>query len=212
MDRTLGASPSVPRGASIVLLGDFHRAVVLATSFFSAGSESIAEIRELRAASDLVSLLAYPQLALQLQQLNLATTYIVPPGPGPVILDNLFLDAPCSWQQLQVVRSMDCISAACLPLHSLTQPLNVKQLCTGVDDVSGTDTAAAILTLTRACQVPVTVGVLSVDVDVRSEGDRETGTPLDDPVLLQQQRSHMRHWVAQLHALQHRGKDTLPCQ
>ncbi|KAJ9533508.1 hypothetical protein QJQ45_026544 [Haematococcus lacustris] len=156
--------------------------------------------------------LQLPGATVQDQHLDtlLAATQITSVQFGIVHgLDASRADAPCSWQQLQVVRSMDCISAACLPLHSLIQPMNVKRLCIGVDDISGTDIATAVHSLTQACQVPVTVGVLSVNVDVRSEGDREVGILLDDPVLVQQQRSHLWHWVAQLHALQHRGKDSL---
>ncbi|GFH11015.1 hypothetical protein HaLaN_06438 [Haematococcus lacustris] len=32
-------------------------------------------------------------------------------------------DAACSWQRLELTKYMDCASACCLPLHSLTQPL-----------------------------------------------------------------------------------------
>ncbi|KAJ9533511.1 hypothetical protein QJQ45_026593 [Haematococcus lacustris] len=175
-------------------------------------SGSLEGLPELLQALPQLHTLQLPGATVQDQHLDtlLAATQITSVQFGIVHgLDVPRADAPCSWQQLQVTRTMDCISAACLPLHSLTQPLNVKCLCIGEDDVSGTDTAAAVHSLTQACQVPVTVGVLSVNVDVRPEGDRETGTPLDDPVLLQQQRSHLRHWVAQLYPLQHRGKDSL---
>ncbi|KAL6746442.1 hypothetical protein V8C86DRAFT_3120417 [Haematococcus lacustris] len=37
-------------------------------------------------------------------------------------------DAACSWQRLELTRTMDCISAGCLPLHSLTQPLVLGEL------------------------------------------------------------------------------------
>ncbi|KAJ9532476.1 hypothetical protein QJQ45_010504 [Haematococcus lacustris] len=175
-------------------------------------SGSLEGLPELLQALPQLHTLQLPGATVQDQHLDtlLAATQITSVQFGIVHgLDVPRADAPCSWQQLQVTRTMDCISAACLPLHSLTQPLNVKCLCIGEDDVSGANTAAAVLTLTQACQVPVTVGVLSVNVDFRSEGDRETGILLDDHVLLQQQRSHLRHWVAQLHALQHHGKGTL---
>ncbi|KAJ9533512.1 hypothetical protein QJQ45_026594 [Haematococcus lacustris] len=67
-------------------------------------------------------------------------------------------DAPCSWQRLELTGCVDCISAAHLPLHSLTQPLMLGALSLRIDEGDDCDlVAAAVHNLTQACSVPVRI-------------------------------------------------------
>ncbi|KAJ9532487.1 hypothetical protein QJQ45_010553 [Haematococcus lacustris] len=67
-------------------------------------------------------------------------------------------DAPCSWQRLKLTGSVDCSSAAHLPLHSLTQPLVLGALQCNANDLDLV--AAAVNNLTQACKLPVMIKVL----------------------------------------------------
>ncbi|KAL6759647.1 hypothetical protein V8C86DRAFT_1257106 [Haematococcus lacustris] len=67
-------------------------------------------------------------------------------------------DVPCSWQRLELTGYVDCATVAHLPLHSLTQPLVLGGLST--QDL----VAAAVHNLTQACNVPVRVKELWLDM------------------------------------------------
>ncbi|KAL6746872.1 hypothetical protein V8C86DRAFT_2929683 [Haematococcus lacustris] len=87
----------------------------------------------------------------------------------------------CSWQRLEVTGTLDYISAAYLPLHSLTQPLLVPKLrfsnwrgadqehdkCRDYEDRGDVSevVAAAVHNLTQACRVPVKIKVLHLGID-----------------------------------------------
>ncbi|KAJ9533533.1 hypothetical protein QJQ45_026578, partial [Haematococcus lacustris] len=67
-------------------------------------------------------------------------------------------DVPCSWQRLELTGCVDCISAAHLPLHTLTQPLMLGALSLRIDEGDDCDlVAAAVHNLTQACSVPVRI-------------------------------------------------------
>ncbi|KAL6756327.1 hypothetical protein V8C86DRAFT_2650427 [Haematococcus lacustris] len=66
----------------------------------------------------------------------------------------------CSWQQLEVTGGIDCPSAAYLPLHSLTHPLQLGILDMGT--AANGAVAALARNLTEACQVPVRIGVFKL--------------------------------------------------
>ncbi|KAJ9522000.1 hypothetical protein QJQ45_024890 [Haematococcus lacustris] len=71
-------------------------------------------------------------------------------------------DVPCSWQRLELTgrAPVALAAAAYLPLHSLTQPLVLARLITGIDNDPCTLVAAAVHNLTQACQVPVRINEL----------------------------------------------------
>ncbi|KAL6753681.1 hypothetical protein V8C86DRAFT_3168736 [Haematococcus lacustris] len=67
-------------------------------------------------------------------------------------------DVPCSWQRLELTDSVDCATAAHLPLHSLTQPLVLGALSIRIDEGDNCAlAAAAVQNLTQACKVPVKI-------------------------------------------------------
>ncbi|KAL6758417.1 hypothetical protein V8C86DRAFT_3025468 [Haematococcus lacustris] len=67
-------------------------------------------------------------------------------------------DAPCSWQRLELTGYVDCSFMAHLPLHTLTQPLVLRELRFLLQDFNLV--AAAVHNLTQACKVPVRIKVL----------------------------------------------------
>ncbi|KAL6757294.1 hypothetical protein V8C86DRAFT_2435560 [Haematococcus lacustris] len=79
-------------------------------------------------------------------------------------LDKPCAGLPCSWQRLEVTGIVDCTSAACLPLTSLTQPLVLGNLLVGHPSVSIPVVSAAVLNLTQACKVPVNIRVLELSM------------------------------------------------
>ncbi|KAJ9507106.1 hypothetical protein QJQ45_004752 [Haematococcus lacustris] len=79
-------------------------------------------------------------------------------------LDKPCAGLPCSWQRLEVTGIVDCTSAACLPLTSLTQPLVLGNLLVGHPSVSIPAVSAAVLNLTQACKVPVKIRVLQLSM------------------------------------------------
>ncbi|KAL6756316.1 hypothetical protein V8C86DRAFT_93172 [Haematococcus lacustris] len=85
-------------------------------------------------------------------------------------------DAPCSWQLLELTGRVTHTDLACLPLHSLTQPLLLQELCvrgiTEYDDKPDL-VAAAVHNLTQACKVPVRIKGLQLNMTACS-GLRET--------------------------------------
>ncbi|KAJ9521674.1 hypothetical protein QJQ45_015266 [Haematococcus lacustris] len=85
-------------------------------------------------------------------------------------------DAPCSWQRLELTGRVTHTDLACLPLHSLTQPLLLQELCvrgiTEYDDEPDL-VAAAVHNLTQACKVPVRIKGLQLNMTA-CRGLRET--------------------------------------
>ncbi|KAJ9514257.1 hypothetical protein QJQ45_012233 [Haematococcus lacustris] len=83
-------------------------------------------------------------------------------------------DAPCSWQRLELTASswsIPAITAAYLPLHSLTHPLLLNKLRISSQDSTALVTAA-VHNLTQTCKVPVKVKVLTLNMS-GSHGMRE---------------------------------------
>ncbi|KAL6750720.1 hypothetical protein V8C86DRAFT_3030732 [Haematococcus lacustris] len=73
-------------------------------------------------------------------------------------LTNSCADVPCSWQRLELTDSVDCATAAHLPLHSLTQPLVLGALSIRIDEGDNCAlAAAAVHNLTQACKVPLKI-------------------------------------------------------
>ncbi|KAJ9532506.1 hypothetical protein QJQ45_010581 [Haematococcus lacustris] len=115
--------------------------------------------------------------------------------------------APCSWQRLELMGSIDCTSAAYLPLHSLTQPLVLGELCCSVDLVTTPEAAAALHSLAGAWKQPPVVRCVQLDMFGRleEEADAEVEaapegadtTPLVR-IILQQQSSRWAQLVALL--------------
>ncbi|KAJ9521553.1 hypothetical protein QJQ45_008841 [Haematococcus lacustris] len=78
---------------------------------------------------------------------------------------------------------VNCTSAACLPLTSLTQPLVLGNLLVGHPCVSIPEVSAAVLNLTQACKVPVKICVLQLSMSDSSTSDssEEEEADLDVP-------------------------------
>ncbi|KAJ9521380.1 hypothetical protein QJQ45_001236 [Haematococcus lacustris] len=94
----------------------------------------------------------------------LAATQLTSVQLGSILqLTSSRVDAPCSWQQLEVVATLSCDVAAYLPLHSLTQPFTVGRLCVGIDDVSNSKVEDAIEHLAYCWTVPVIIKQLDVE-------------------------------------------------
>ncbi|KAJ9521317.1 hypothetical protein QJQ45_001187 [Haematococcus lacustris] len=90
------------------------------------------------------------------------------------------------WQRLEVAGIIDCTSAACLPLTSLTQPLVLGNLLAGHPSVSIREVSAAVRNLTQACKVPVRIRVLQLSMPDSSGSDSmsdssEKSTAFDVP-------------------------------
>ncbi|KAJ9532504.1 hypothetical protein QJQ45_010583 [Haematococcus lacustris] len=124
--------------------------------------------------------------------------------------------APCSWQRLELTGSIDCTSAAHLPLHSLTQPLVLGELCCSVDLVTTPEAAATLHSLAGAWkQLPVVrcvqldmFGRLEEEAKAQVEAAPEEAdiTPLVR-IILQQQSSRWEQLVALLCTLDLRCVD-----
>ncbi|KAJ9521326.1 hypothetical protein QJQ45_001296 [Haematococcus lacustris] len=116
---------------------------------------------------------------------------------------------PCSWQRLEVTGIVDCTSAACLPLTSLTQPLVLGNLLAGHPSVSITEVSAAVRNLTQACKVPVKIRVLQLSMPDSSGFDSmsdssEKSTDFDVPPsasAIWQQRATLQQLVVVLKEL-----------
>ncbi|KAL6751460.1 hypothetical protein V8C86DRAFT_3106728 [Haematococcus lacustris] len=100
-------------------------------------------------------------------------------------------DAPCSWKRLGLTGSVDCSSAAHLPLHSLTQPLVLGALQCNANDLDLV--AAAVNNLTQACKVPVMIKVLRLRMFVMP----------DTPAMAAQQLVELQQLMAVLQARKH---------
>ncbi|KAL6755489.1 hypothetical protein V8C86DRAFT_215672 [Haematococcus lacustris] len=107
---------------------------------------------------------------------------------------------PCSWQRLEV-GIVDCTSAACLPLTSLTQPLVLGNLLVGHPFVSSPKVSAAVLNLTLACNVPVKIRVLQL-IMVDSPGEPADPGPPPTAPAIGQQRAKLQQLVTVLQELQ----------
>ncbi|KAJ9532459.1 hypothetical protein QJQ45_010521 [Haematococcus lacustris] len=124
--------------------------------------------------------------------------------------------APCSWQRLELTGSIDCTSAAHLPLHSLTQPLVLGELCCSVDLVTTPEAAAALHSLAGAWKQPPVVRCVQLDMFGRLEEEAKAQveaapeeadtTPLVR-IILQQQSSRWEQLVALLCTLELRCVD-----
>ncbi|KAJ9530993.1 hypothetical protein QJQ45_001006 [Haematococcus lacustris] len=98
-------------------------------------------------------------------------------------------DVPCSWQQLELTGSIDCSSAAHLPLHILTQPLVLGRLAIHIGSDKLSLVAAAVHNLTQACSVPVRI--------------KELWLTMSDVDMAAKQQIEMQPLVAVLQALKH---------
>ncbi|KAJ9506732.1 hypothetical protein QJQ45_024872, partial [Haematococcus lacustris] len=111
-------------------------------------------------------------------------------------LDTSYAVAPCSWHRLELTWVSEWATIACLPLHSLSQPLVLGRLDISVRDILAPEVAAALHHLAKACKVPVQIK--EVRLRWRSPDDLEVITP----ALLQQQRVDLAQLVALLQPLQ----------
>ncbi|KAJ9505185.1 hypothetical protein QJQ45_024882 [Haematococcus lacustris] len=107
-------------------------------------------------------------------------------------------DAPCSWQRLELLGTIDWKAVAYLPLHSLSQPLVLNCLNIGVEDISNPEVAAALHNMACACKVPVKIK--SMRLYMLNAKERRCG--VITPALLQQQRVDLAQLVALLQPLQ----------
>ncbi|KAL6759665.1 hypothetical protein V8C86DRAFT_3133160 [Haematococcus lacustris] len=98
-------------------------------------------------------------------------------------------DVPFSWQQLELTGSIDCSSAAHLPLHILTQPLVLGRLAIHIGNDKRSLVAAAVHNLTQACSVPVRI--------------KELWLTMSDVDMAAKQQVEMQPLVAVLQALKH---------
>ncbi|KAJ9512481.1 hypothetical protein QJQ45_018774 [Haematococcus lacustris] len=111
-------------------------------------------------------------------------------------LTKSWADAPCSWQQLELTGSIDCKSLACLPLHSLTQPLVFGRLDIAVCE-DCPSLLAAVRNLTLSCKVPVRINSLLLD----TSGSNEAATT---DTAAAQQRMEVKRLVQLLQEVQYR--------
>ncbi|KAJ9521659.1 hypothetical protein QJQ45_009000 [Haematococcus lacustris] len=128
----------------------------------------------------------------------LATTQITRLQLGCVEkLDTSCADAPCSWQRLELLGTIDWRAVAKLPLHSLSQPLMLGTLDISVEDISKPEVAAALHNLACACKVPVKIKSMRFYM---LTGDEERSGVITS-TLLEQQREDLAVLVAMLQPL-----------
>ncbi|KAL6756057.1 hypothetical protein V8C86DRAFT_124643 [Haematococcus lacustris] len=113
-------------------------------------------------------------------------------------LDTSHADAPCSWQQLELLQCMDWRALADLPLHSLSQPLMLGTLDISVEDISKPELAAALHNMACACKVPVKIKRMQLGM-LTAEEER---SGVITPAILEQQRLALAVLVAMLQPLQ----------
>ncbi|KAJ9520384.1 hypothetical protein QJQ45_000125 [Haematococcus lacustris] len=115
-------------------------------------------------------------------------------------LDTSYADAPCSWQGLELTGKWegDWKAIACLPLHSLSQPLVLKCLHIGVEDILNPEVAAALHNMAYVCKLPVKIK--SMCLAMLTAEERRSG--VITPAFLQQQRVDLAQLVALLQLLQ----------
>ncbi|KAL6752907.1 hypothetical protein V8C86DRAFT_3140452 [Haematococcus lacustris] len=130
------------------------------------GVKSLQDLPELLKALPRLHTLQLPAVSVWHQQpidALLAATQLTSVQLGAIWqLTSSRVDAPCSWQQLEVVATLSCDVAAHLPLHSLTQPLTVGQLSVTIDAVSCPWVADGVHCLAYCCTVPVIIKHLDV--------------------------------------------------
>ncbi|KAJ9521651.1 hypothetical protein QJQ45_008999 [Haematococcus lacustris] len=108
-------------------------------------------------------------------------------------LDTSYADAPCSWQRLELTWVREWTTIACLPLHSLSQPLVLGRADIRVKD---------ILDL-KVIKVPVKIKDVRLTL-MCPEQPKRLG--VITPAFLQQQRVDLAQLVAVLQPLQCCGK------
>ncbi|KAJ9533995.1 hypothetical protein QJQ45_027100, partial [Haematococcus lacustris] len=91
-------------------------------------------------------------------------------------LHTSYADAPCSWQRLELMGSVDWKAITCLPLHSLSQPLLLRHLEVSVEDTPDPEMAAAFQLLAYACKVPVKIkSMLLTMLSLKQQFDSDDG-------------------------------------
>ncbi|KAJ9531197.1 hypothetical protein QJQ45_006642 [Haematococcus lacustris] len=73
--------------------------------------------------------------------------------------------APCTWRQLKLTGRIDCATAACLPLHSLTQPLELRAFFVSAKQDSNALVEAAVCNLTQAGRLRVKMYAMGLDFE-----------------------------------------------
>ncbi|KAJ9531010.1 hypothetical protein QJQ45_000998 [Haematococcus lacustris] len=73
--------------------------------------------------------------------------------------------APCTWRQLELTGHIDCATAACLPLHSLTQPLELRAFFISAKQDSNALVEAAVRNLTQAGKMHVKIEDMNLDFE-----------------------------------------------
>ncbi|KAJ9521998.1 hypothetical protein QJQ45_024886 [Haematococcus lacustris] len=114
--------------------------------------------------------------------------------------DTTYADAPCSWQRLELLGTIDWKAIAYLPLHSLSQPLVLHHLHIGVEDISNPEVAAALRNMAYACKVPMKIK--SMRLYMLTTEEQSSGNVSINSTLLQQQRVNLAQLVALLRPLQ----------
>ncbi|KAL6756343.1 hypothetical protein V8C86DRAFT_94177 [Haematococcus lacustris] len=145
----------------------------------------------------------------QLVELLAATQLTSVHVAGFMDLEESCAGLPCSWQILEVAGIVDCTSAACLPLTSLTQPLVLGNLLVVHPSVSIREVSAAVRNLTQACKVPVKIRVLQLHLSLfnspsmaDSPGEPADPGPPPTAPAIGQQRAKLQQLVTVLHELQ----------
>ncbi|KAJ9531001.1 hypothetical protein QJQ45_000999 [Haematococcus lacustris] len=78
--------------------------------------------------------------------------------------------APCTWRQLKLTGRIDCATAACLPLHSLTQPLELQAFSVSAKQDSNALVEAAVRNLTQAGRLRVKIHAMDLDFEGCDDG------------------------------------------
>ncbi|KAL6752081.1 hypothetical protein V8C86DRAFT_3141520 [Haematococcus lacustris] len=73
--------------------------------------------------------------------------------------------APCTWRQLELTGHIDCATAACLPLQSLTQPLELRAFSVSAKQDSKALVEAAARNLTQAGRLCVKIQAMVLDFE-----------------------------------------------
>ncbi|KAJ9531358.1 hypothetical protein QJQ45_006806 [Haematococcus lacustris] len=81
--------------------------------------------------------------------------------------------APCTWRQLQLTGRINCATAACLPLHSLTKPLELRAFFVSAKQDSNALVEAAVRNLSQAGRLHVKIDSLDLDFEGCGESQGE---------------------------------------
>ncbi|KAJ9516225.1 hypothetical protein QJQ45_024648 [Haematococcus lacustris] len=106
------------------------------------------------------------------------------------------VDLPCSWQQLELTGWADCMLAAALPLHSLTQPLVLDSLVVSLIGDNNRSVQAAVRNLTQAGKLPVKIRMLELDMFLDEEEAADLGLIVPGPEI-QRRLMHELHELLQ---------------